>query len=95
MALEPVDPALDRVAWRGGERGVNPSLRSASDSAWCLSLLGAIAYIVFLVLLRFEPIVVALFTALIISSLLRPPVNLLARFLPSFLAPTVTATSSV
>lgn len=76
-------------------RGVDPRLRRASDIAWRLLLLGAAAYIVFLVLLRFELICVALFIALIIASLLRPPVKLLSRFLPRFLAAVLTAIGGI
>ena len=75
----------------GTDRGVSPRLRQASDYTWRLLLLGGAAYVVFLVLLRFELICVALFIALIIASLLRPPVNLLSRFLPRFLAALITA----
>ena len=74
-----------------GRHAVSPGLRQASDYAWRLLLLGVAAYVVFLVLLRFELVFVALFIALIITSLLRPPVNVLSRFLPRPLAPVSTA----
>ena len=74
-----------------GNREVSPRLRQASDYAWRLLLLGAAAYVVFLVALRFELIFIALFIGLIITSLLRPPVNLLARVMPRSLALLATA----
>ena len=76
---------------RGGARDVNPRLRQVSDYAWRLLLLGVAGYVLFLVAIRFELIFVALFIALIITSLLRPPVKLLARFLPRSLALVITA----
>lgn len=81
---------MDRRETDHRGREVGPRLRQASDHTWRLLLLGAAAYIVFLVLLRFETIFVALFIALIIASLLRPPVNLLSRFLPRSAATLVT-----
>ena len=71
---------------QGRDRAVGPRLRQASDYAWRLLLLGTAAYVVFLVLMRFELVFIALFIALIITSLLRPPVNLLSRFLPRTLS---------
>jgi putative heme transporter len=81
---------VDRYGTPGPQRGVNPRLRRASDYAWRLLLLGGSAYILFLVLLRFELVVVALFIALIIASLLRPPVRLLSLVLPRSIATVVT-----
>ena len=66
-------------------------LHRVSGYAWRLLILGAFAYIVFRVLLRFELVVVAVFIALIIASLLRPAVNVLSRFLPRRLAAVLTA----
>ena len=82
---------MDSRRAHGGQRGVDPRLRQASDYAWRLLLLGGTAYIAFLVMLRFELVFVALFIALIIASLLRPPVNLLSRVLPRSLAALITA----
>jgi len=80
---------VDRRAGTAG--GVNPRLRQISDYAWRVLLLGGAAYIIFLVLLRFELIFIALFIAMIITSLLRPPVNVLSRYLPRSLALVLTA----
>ena len=72
-------------------RLVGPGLRRASDYAWRLLILGAAAYLVFRLLLRFELVFIALFLALILTSLLRPPVRLLARWMPRPLALLATA----
>ena len=72
------------------KREVSPRLRQASDYAWRLLLLGAAAYVVFLVALRFELIFIALFIALILTSLMRPPVHQLSKVLPRSLALVVT-----
>lgn len=71
---------------QGRERAVSPRLRQVSDYAWRMLVVGLAAYVVFLVLMRFELVFVALFIALIITSLLRPPVNVLSRVLPRPLA---------
>jgi predicted PurR-regulated permease PerM len=67
---------------RARQQGVNPRLRLVSDYSWRLLVVGLVAYVVFLILMRFELVFVALFIALIITSLLRPPVNTLAKVLP-------------
>ena len=69
-----------------GRHEVSPRLRQASDYAWRLLLLGGAAYVVFLVALRFELIFIALFIALIITALLRPPVHILSKVMPRSLA---------
>lgn len=80
-----------RQTQRGRDLNVSPRLRWASGYAWRLLLLGGTAYIIFLMMLRFELIFVALFIALIIASLLRPPVKLLSRVMPRSLAAIFTA----
>jgi predicted PurR-regulated permease PerM len=82
---------VDHRPSQGETRGVDPRLRQVSGTAWRLLVLGLFAYIVFRVLLRFEMVVIAVFIALIIASLLRPPVNVLSRFLPRRLAAVLTA----
>jgi predicted PurR-regulated permease PerM len=76
---------------RSGPREISPRLRQISDYAWRVLLLGGLAYGLFLVAMRFELIFVALFIALIFTSLLRPPVNALARVMPRSLALVLTA----
>ncbi len=74
-----------------GNREVNPRLRQVSDYAWRLLLLAAVAYVMFLVLLRFELIFIALFISLIFTSLMRPPVNAMSKVIPRALALLVAA----
>ncbi|MGW1606641.1 hypothetical protein [Streptomyces eurythermus] len=59
-----------------------PWLRVAAAYAWRLILVGAAVYGVFSVLGSFQLVAVALFVALVVTSVLRPPTDLLARFLP-------------
>jgi predicted PurR-regulated permease PerM len=80
---------------RPGSRMVGPGLRRAADYAWRLLILCAAAYVVFRVLLRFELVFIALFLALILTSLLRPPVRMLARWMPRPLAVVGTALGSL
>ncbi len=63
-----------------------PGLRTAAGYAWRLVLLGVAAYLAVTVLTRLELPVIALFVALVITSVLRPPVDLLARVVPRALA---------
>ena len=78
-----------------GSRVVGPGLRRAADYAWRLLILGVAAYVLFRLLLRFELVFIALFLALILTSLLRPPVRLLARWMPRPLAVLGTALGSL
>lgn len=66
--------------------GVPPGLRTAAGYAWRLVLLGVTAYLVVTVLAQLEVPVVAVFVALVITSVLRPLVDLIARVLPRSLA---------
>ncbi|WP_316528053.1 AI-2E family transporter [Kitasatospora brasiliensis] len=68
-----------------GER-VSSGLRTVAGYAWRLALLGLVAFLVVDVLARLELPVVALFVALVIASVLRPPVDLLARAVPRSVA---------
>ncbi|MFB7129154.1 AI-2E family transporter [Kitasatospora sp. NPDC056273] len=65
---------------------VPSGLRTTAGYTWRLVLLGLAAYLVVDVLARLELPVVALFVALVITSVLRPPVDLLARGMPRSLA---------
>lgn len=68
------------------EDGVPPGLRTAAGYAWRLVLLGVAAYLVVEVLARLQVPVVAVFVALVITSVLRPPVDLFSRVMPRSLA---------
>ncbi|MFC8715225.1 AI-2E family transporter [Streptomyces sp. NPDC057197] len=59
-----------------------PWLRVAAAYAWRLILVGAAVYGVFTVLGRFQLIAVAVFVALVVTSVLRPFADLLNRVLP-------------
>ncbi|MFG2881928.1 AI-2E family transporter [Streptomyces sp. NPDC048297] len=61
---------------------VVPWLRISAAYAWRLILVGIVVYGVFGILGRFQLIAVALFLALIVTALLRPPADLLNRVLP-------------
>jgi putative heme transporter len=82
---------MDQQADKAGARTVGPGLRRAGDYAWRLLVLGVGVYLLFRVLLRFELVFIALFVALIITSLMRPPVQLLSRRMPRPLAVLSTA----
>jgi putative heme transporter len=64
-------------------------LRTLSDYAWRIAVLGVAAYLVFEVALKFRLVVVALFGGLVIAAVLYPLVDLLAKVLPRSLAVTV------
>ncbi|MFI6447223.1 AI-2E family transporter [Kitasatospora sp. NPDC050543] len=66
--------------------GVPPGLRRTSEYAWRLLVIAGAAYLVLIVLGRFHLITLAFFLALVVTSVLRPVVDLLARKLPRALA---------
>ncbi|MFF4790389.1 AI-2E family transporter [Streptomyces sp. NPDC001276] len=72
-----------------------PWLRVAAAYAWRLILVGIVVYGVFTVLGRFQLIAVALFLGLVITSILRPPTDLLNRFLPRALCVAVALVGSL
>ncbi|MFD9301352.1 AI-2E family transporter [Streptomyces sp. NPDC060048] len=80
-------PRVVPRAGAGGGAGddgakVSPGLRTAAAHAWRLLVVGAAAYAVFAVLGRFHEIALALFLALVVAAMLRPPADLLARVMP-------------
>ncbi|AYN43033.1 AI-2E family transporter [Streptomyces dangxiongensis] len=70
---EPPTPPAERTV---------PWLRVAAAFSWRLILVGVVVYGVFSVLGSFQLIAVALFLALVVTSVLRPLADLLGRFLP-------------
>lgn len=68
-------------AGRPGVR-VGPVLNTAAAYAWRLLVVGAVVYAAFAVLGRFHEIAVAVFLGLVVTALLRPPADLLARAIP-------------
>ncbi|MFJ3233850.1 AI-2E family transporter [Streptomyces sp. NPDC086787] len=85
-----------RAATRGSvaERTV-PWLRVAAAYAWRLLLVSAVVYGIFTVLGRFQLIAVALFLALVVTSVLRPLADLLNRVLPRPLSVAVSLLGSL
>ncbi|MET7381199.1 AI-2E family transporter [Streptomyces sp. NPDC005526] len=72
-----------------------PWLRIAAAYAWRLVLVGVVVYGVFTVLGRFQLVAVALFLALVITSVLRPLADLLNRRLPRSLSVAVALVGSM
>ncbi len=68
------------------EPQVPTSLRTSAGWAWRLLVLGVAAYAVFLLLDRFQPVVIAVFLGLVVTAVLRPLADLLARAMPRSLA---------
>ncbi|MGW1162358.1 AI-2E family transporter [Streptomyces sp. NPDC002519] len=84
-------PALPTTA----AEHVVPWLRITAAYAWRLILVGVVVYGVFTILGRFQLIAVALFLALVITSVLRPLTDLLSRWLPRSLTVAVCLVGSV
>ncbi|MGW3498543.1 AI-2E family transporter [Streptomyces sp. NPDC001020] len=80
-------PAADRTVVRW--------LCVAAAYAWRLVLVGFVVYGIFTVLGRFQLIAVALFLSLIITSVLRPPTDLLSRWIPRPVAVAVALVGSL
>ncbi|MGW7368283.1 AI-2E family transporter, partial [Streptomyces sp. NPDC054841] len=74
---------------------VSPVLRIAAAYAWRLLAVGAVVYALFMVLGRFHEIGVAVFLGLVVTAMLRPVADLLARRLPRPLAVTVALLGSI
>ncbi|MFF5973258.1 AI-2E family transporter [Streptomyces sp. NPDC012769] len=66
----------------GSPPAVAPFLRTAAAYAWRLLVVGAFVYGLFALLGRFHEIGVAVFLGLVVTALLRPVANLVARGLP-------------
>ncbi|MFF4351507.1 AI-2E family transporter [Streptomyces sp. NPDC001530] len=83
---------------RAGDRegvAVHHGLRVTAAYAWRLLVLGAAVYAGFTILGRLQLVAVALFLALVITSVLRPAANLLARWLPRPAAVAVSVVGSL
>ncbi|MGA5699645.1 AI-2E family transporter [Peterkaempfera bronchialis] len=70
-------------------------MRSAASYAWRLLAVGAVVYVAFMVLGRFQLIAIAVFLALVVTSVLRPVTELLVRWLPRALAVAVAVVGSL
>ncbi|WP_241968288.1 AI-2E family transporter [Streptomyces sp. ICBB 8177] len=84
--VHPAGPPNPDTAARAA--GVPRGLRRAAGYAWRLLALGVVVYEAFTVLARFQLVAIALFLALILTALLRPLTDLIARWLPKPLAVT-------
>ncbi|MFG3053523.1 AI-2E family transporter [Kitasatospora sp. NPDC048239] len=82
----PVRPPRPRRPGPATPAGAGPALRRLSDYAWRLLVVAAAAYLVLTVLGRFHLITLAAFLALVITSVIRPVVDLAARAVPRPLA---------
>jgi putative heme transporter len=74
---------------------VHHGLRVAAAYAWRLIVLGVAVYLVFAVLAKLTLVAVAVFVGLVISALLRPLVDLVARALPRGLAVVVALLATI
>ncbi|WP_430381455.1 AI-2E family transporter [Streptomyces arenae] len=74
---------------------VVPALRIAGAYAWRLIVVGIVVYGVFMILGRFQLIAVALFLALVVTSVLRPLADLIGRWLPRPLSVAVSMVGSI
>ncbi|MFJ3903039.1 AI-2E family transporter [Streptomyces sp. NPDC090025] len=79
----------------GSPPAVAPFLRTAAAYAWRLLVVAAFVYALFAVLGRFHEIAVAVFLGLVLTALLRPVADLVARVLPRPLAVAVTLLGSI
>ncbi|MFG2310485.1 AI-2E family transporter [Streptomyces sp. NPDC048566] len=86
-------PATTRA--RDGQTEVGPGLRVAAAYAWRLLVVGVVGYTVFSFLGRLQLVAVALFLALVITAMLRPLADLLARHLPRTAAAVLAVGGSV
>ncbi|MFD0373228.1 AI-2E family transporter [Streptomyces sp. NPDC127114] len=79
----------------GSSPAVAPFLRTAAAYAWRLLVVGTLVYALFALLGRFHEIGVALFLGLVVTALLRPVADVVARGLPRALAVALTMLGSI
>ncbi|HEV3172580.1 MAG TPA: AI-2E family transporter [Actinocrinis sp.] len=87
--------AAERPPGALGPPRVPYSLQVAAAYAWRVLIVCAAIYVAYLVLLRFELVCIAVFLGLVFTSLLRPPVNALSRYLPRSLSVLVTILGAI
>ncbi|GAA2337149.1 hypothetical protein GCM10010246_21930 [Streptomyces cuspidosporus] len=83
------------AAARAGDELVHPGLRLAAGYAWRLLVVGAVVYVAFKVLGRFELVAIAVFLGLVATALLRPLADLWARLVPRPLAVALALVGSI
>ena len=86
---------MTKTVRAGGGVAVHHGLEVGAAYAWRLLVLGAAAYAGFVILGRLQLVAVALFLALVVTSVLRPLADLLARWLPRTLAVVVSVAGSL
>ncbi|MFE7354968.1 AI-2E family transporter [Streptomyces sp. NPDC057543] len=74
---------------------VNPTLQTAAAYAWRILVVGAVVYALFSALGRFHEVAVAVFLGLVVTAVLRPVADLLARPMPRPLAVAVALLGSI
>ncbi|MEU6277169.1 AI-2E family transporter [Streptomyces populi] len=74
---------------------VGHGLRTAAAYAWRLLVVGVVAYVVFALLGKLQLVAVALFLALVVTAVLRPLADLLARRMPRTAAVIVSFIGSI
>jgi putative heme transporter len=79
-------PGRQRSSWATSDHAVHHGLEVAAAYAWRLVVVAVAIYLVFVVLQTLTFVAVAVFVGLVITALLRPPVDLLARVVPRRLA---------
>lgn len=77
------------------EPHVPPALQTAAAYAWRTLVVGAVVYAGFSVLGRFHQVAVAVFLGLVVTAMLLPAADLLARVMPRPLAVAVTLLGSI
>lgn len=74
---------------------MHPAVQVTAAYAWRLLAIAVVLYLVFIIALRLELVVVALFLAFVFTSLLRPAVDAMSRFLPRSLSVLVALLGSI
>ncbi|MFF2958924.1 AI-2E family transporter [Streptomyces sp. NPDC057963] len=74
---------------------MNAALRTAAAYAWRILVVGAVVYAVFSVVGRFHEVAAAVFLGLVVTAVLRPIADLLARRMPRALAVAVALLGSI
>ncbi|WP_406364669.1 AI-2E family transporter [Streptomyces sp. NBC_00645] len=87
--------AVRRGAGHGDAAAVSHGLRVAAAYAWRLLVLGTAVYVIFAFLGRLQLVAVALFLALVVTAVLRPLADLLARHMPRTVAVIVSIMGSI
>lgn len=88
MSTPPGPPAPPSDRW--AQARVPGLLRTAAAYAWRILVIGVVVRFAFTVLGQFHRIAVAVFLGLVVTAVVRPVADLLARFLPRALAVAVT-----